>query len=68
MKRKLFPVVIAIFLISTYCTKNVPFPITDLHIHLKGNLNMEAAIAKSKAENINYGIAFNCGLNIPDTQ
>jgi len=65
MNRKLFLVVIAIFLISTYCKQNEPFPITDLHIHLKGNLTMEAAIAKSKAENINYGIAFNCGLKFP---
>lgn len=65
MNRKLFVLLSAIFIISTNCKKNEPFPITDLHIHLKGNFHMEDAIAKSKAENINYGIAFNCGLKFP---
>jgi histidinol phosphatase-like PHP family hydrolase len=47
------------------CREKDEFQITDLHIHLKGNFTIEDAVAKSKAEGINYGIAFNCGLNFP---
>ena len=39
--------------------------ITDLHVHLKGKLTIDDAVAKSKAENIEYGIAVNCGLGFP---
>jgi hypothetical protein len=65
MNRKLLLLLPLCFVISTHCKKNEPFPLTDLHIHLKGNFGMEDAIAKSRAENINYGIAFNCGLKFP---
>jgi len=65
MKMRFFVLILAISFMSTYCKKSEPFQITDLHIHLKGNFSMEDAIAKSKAENINYGIAFNCGLKFP---
>ncbi len=65
MKRKFIVLIFAISFILTYCNKSEPFQITDLHIHLKGNFNIDDAIAKSKAENINYGIAFNCGLKFP---
>ena len=40
-------------------------PITDLHIHLKGTLTLEDAAKKSKEENIQYGIAVNCGIGFP---
>jgi len=43
----------------------MPFPITDLHIHLKGKLTLEDAAKKSVAENIRYGIAVNCGMGFP---
>jgi hypothetical protein len=39
--------------------------ITDLHIHLKGRLTIDDAVEKSKAENIDYGIAVNCGIGFP---
>ncbi len=42
-----------------------PFQITDLHVHLKGKLTIEDAAKKSREENINYGIAVNCGLGFP---
>jgi len=65
MKKLLFPVIslAAIFLIS--CNSSKPFKITDLHVHLKGNFTIDDAIAKSKAENIDYGIAVNCGVGFP---
>ncbi|NLA49772.1 MAG: hypothetical protein GX876_09955, partial [Bacteroidales bacterium] len=63
MNRKVSLLLLLCLAISVKCKKNEPFQITDLHIHLKGNFGMEEAIAKSQAENINYGIAFNCGLN-----
>ncbi|MEI8225691.1 MAG: hypothetical protein WCG82_07165 [Bacteroidota bacterium] len=44
---------------------NNSFPITDLHIHLKGDFNIENAVLKSKNENIRYGIVTNCGLGFP---
>jgi len=47
------------------CKNNEPFPITDLHIHLKGDFSIDDAIKKSEAENINYGLAINCGLKFP---
>jgi hypothetical protein len=47
------------------CRKNSTFPITDLHIHLKGDFKIEDAVLKSKNENIRYGIVINCGLGFP---
>jgi hypothetical protein len=47
------------------CSENAPFPITDLHVHLKGKLTIEGAVKKSEKENIKYGIAVNCGLGFP---
>ena len=58
-------IAVAAFLLATGCTKKSDFPITDLHIHLKGGFTIEDAVKKSKAENIGYGIAFNCGLKFP---
>jgi len=52
------------FLIASSQVK-MPFPITDLHIHLKGKLTLEDAAKKSVAENIRYGIAVNCGMGFP---
>lgn len=65
MKRQFLQLFIVIFFISMSCNNDKSFPITDLHIHLKGNLTFEDAIAKSKNENINYGIAINCGVGFP---
>lgn len=65
MSRKIILTILTIALISINCKKNEPFQITDLHIHLKGNFDIEDAVAKSKSENIKYGIAFNCGLKFP---
>jgi len=65
MRAKILITLFAISLILTDCKNNEPFPITDLHIHLKGDFSIEDAIKKSEAENINYGLAINCGLKFP---
>jgi len=47
------------------CKTKETFQITDLHVHLKGKLTIEDAAKKSVAENIQYGIAVNCGVGFP---
>jgi hypothetical protein len=65
MRKKIILTFIAVLSVSLNCRKNEPFPITDLHIHLKGDFTIEDAVKKSEAENIKYGIAINCGLGFP---
>jgi hypothetical protein len=65
MKKHLFPVIALTIIISMSCSSKAPFKITDLHVHLKGKLTIEDAVKKSKSENIDYGIAVNCGLGFP---
>jgi hypothetical protein len=43
------------------------FPLIDYHIHLKGDLTLEKALAHSRACGVFYGIAANCGLKFPIT-
>jgi hypothetical protein len=64
---KKISVLIIGLLISTMtnCQTKSPFPLTDLHIHLKGKLAIEDAAKKSNDENIQYGIAVNCGMGFP---
>jgi hypothetical protein len=47
------------------CRQKADFPITDLHVHIKGNFTLDDAVRKSEAENIRYGIAVNCGIGFP---
>ena len=62
MRTAKFFLIIVIAALSISCNKTKEFPVTDLHIHLKGNFTLDDAVKKSAAENINYGIAFNCGI------
>lgn len=66
MKKHFFSVIglIAILFLMSFNSKP-QFKITDLHVHLKGKLTIDGAAAKSIAENIDYGIAVNCGLGFP---
>ena len=41
------------------------YPLVDYHVHLKGGLTIEQALATSRRLGINYGIAINCGLGFP---
>ena len=43
------------------------FPIVDFHVHLKGDLTLEGALAESRKTGIYYGIAPNCGVGFPIT-
>jgi hypothetical protein len=43
----------------------VGYPLTDYHIHLKGDMTLEKAIEKSKESGIKYGVALNCGVGFP---
>jgi hypothetical protein len=47
--------------------QQVDFPLIDFHVHLKGGLTLEQALANSRRVGINYGIAPNCGLGFPIT-
>jgi Domain of Unknown Function (DUF1080) len=40
-------------------------PMVDCHVHLKGDLTLEKALAQSRRDGIGYGIAVNCGRNFP---
>jgi histidinol phosphatase-like PHP family hydrolase len=65
MKAKLALLSVAVFIFSISCSNKTNFKITDLHVHLKGNFTIDDAVAKSKKENIDYGIAVNCGIGFP---
>src|SRR5271157_2309704 len=43
------------------------FPVVDYHVHLKGGLTLEQALANSRRLGIMYGIAVNGGLKFPIT-
>lgn len=47
--------------------KQAGFPLIDFHVHLKGGLTIEEAVALSRRNGIKYGIAANCGLKFPIT-
>ncbi len=40
-------------------------PVVDYHVHLKGGLTLDQALANSRKLGIGYGIAINCGLDFP---
>jgi hypothetical protein len=41
------------------------FPVVDYHVHLKGGLTLDEALANSRRLGVFYGIAINCGLGFP---
>jgi hypothetical protein len=41
------------------------FPLVDYHVHLKGGLTIDQALANSRRLGIFYGVAINCGLGFP---
>ena len=65
MKKHLLAALALMIIFTLSCGKKENFKITDLHVHLKGKLTIEDAAAKSLAENIDYGIAVNCGIGFP---
>ena len=65
MYRSLLIVITFFSFLLISCKNKNEFPLTDLHIHLKGGFTIEDAILKSKNENIRYGLVTNCGLGFP---
>ncbi len=65
MKNNLKTILVLIAFIVLSCSNHDSFPLTDLHIHLKGDFKIEDAVQKSKEENIRYGIVTNCGIGFP---
>ncbi len=65
MKRNSILILMVLPFLLMNCQNDKNFPVTDLHIHLKGNFKIEDAVVKSKSENIRYGIVTNCGLGFP---
>jgi hypothetical protein len=65
MKKGLFLVAALVISTLTNCQNNKSLQITDLHVHIKGKLTIQDLAVKSKAENIKYGIAVNCGVGFP---
>jgi len=64
--KTILPSILVIALLAAFTSKDSdPFPLIDLHVHIKGDLTVEKAIEKSKSENIVYGIAVNCGKGFP---
>lgn len=43
------------------------FPVVNYHVHLKGGLTLDEALASSRQTAVFYGIAVNCGLNFSVT-
>ncbi|MCD6395111.1 MAG: hypothetical protein J7M40_16600 [Planctomycetes bacterium] len=43
------------------------FELVDYHVHLKGGLTLDEAVAISKKNGVKFGIAQNCGLGFPVT-
>jgi hypothetical protein len=41
------------------------YPVVDCHVHLKGGLTIDEALAESRRTGIQHGIAVNCGLGFP---
>jgi hypothetical protein len=62
-------IILAVFSSLIFLTANsqdkYPFPLTDLHVHIKGKLTIQDLVKKSADENIKYGIAINCGVGFP---
>lgn len=57
--------VVSMYFVTVTGQQTDPFPLIDLHIHIKGDLTMEKAIEKSRTDHIQYGIAVNCGIGFP---
>jgi hypothetical protein len=64
--KRLFILLPALLVMSFTGNQNKSeFKVTDLHVHIKGGFTIEDAVAKSKKENIAYGLVVNCGLGFP---
>lgn len=65
MRKVLLLILCCLVFIFLNGQQNDPLPLTDLHIHLKGDFTIDEAIIKSQSDGVQYGIAVNCGLGFP---
>lgn len=65
MKKILLLLIAISIYVGAGCQNSDPFPIIDLHVHIKGKLTIQDLVKKSAEEKIPYGIAVNCGLGFP---
>jgi hypothetical protein len=49
--------------IITQGARNIPM--VDYHVHVRAGLTLEEALAKSRRDGIQYGVAVNCGKGFP---
>ena len=64
--KKVNTIILVLISFFMFCCQNKSsFPITDLHVHVKGGFTIQDALLKSKKENIRYGIVTNGGLGFP---
>ncbi len=47
--------------------RSEPAAVVDYHVHLKGGLTLDEAVALSEAADVKFGIAQNCGKGFPVT-
>lgn len=50
-----------------HSASQIDFQLVDYHVHLKGGLTLDEAIAIAEANGTRFGIAENCGLGFPVT-
>lgn len=76
MKRTLLALTLLLVIICTGCSSapkkcgcdsEFGFPLVDYHVHLKGGLTIDEAVAISKTNGVKFGIAQNCGIGFPVT-
>jgi hypothetical protein len=65
MKKITIALAVLLSLLLISCQNKPAFQVTDLHVHIKGKLTIDDLVKKSKEENIQYGIAVNCGIGFP---
>ncbi len=65
MKTSHFILLLAFYGLSIPAVAQHGLPLTDYHVHLKGDFTYEKAVEHSARTGIKYGVAVNCGIGFP---
>jgi hypothetical protein len=65
MKTRFFLLLIAFYGLSSNTMAQSGVPLTDYHVHLKGDFTYDKAVEHSARTGIKYGVAVNCGIGFP---